>query len=47
MKIKQCKFLALTQGSMTVNEYLNKFNHLARYSLHDVDTEEWKIDRFL
>ena len=28
MKIKQREFLALTQGSMTVNEYLNKFNHL-------------------
>ncbi|XP_073354025.1 uncharacterized protein [Aegilops tauschii subsp. strangulata] len=47
MNIKQHEFLALTQGIMTVNEYLNKFNHLARYSLHDVATEEWKIDRFL
>jgi len=47
MKIKQREFLALTQGSMTVNEYLNKFNHLARYSLHDVATEERKIDWFL
>ena len=47
MKIKQREFLALTQGSMTVAEYLNKFNHLARYSLHDVATEERKIDRFL
>ena len=47
MKIKQCKFHALSQGSMTINEYLNKFNHLARYSLHDVATEEQKIDRFL
>src|SRR4051812_43982158 len=32
---------------MTVTEYLNKFNHLARYSVHDVATEERKIDRFL
>ena len=47
MKIKQREFLALTQGSMTVAEYLNKFNHLARYSLHDVATEERKIDSFL
>ena len=28
-------------------EYLQKFNHLARYSLYDVATKEWKIDRFL
>ena len=47
MKIKQPKFLALTQGSMTINEYLNKFNHSAYYSLHDVATEERKIDWFL
>ena len=30
-----------------MSEYLNKFNHLARYSLHDVATEERKIDCFL
>ena len=32
---------------MNVTEYLNKFNHLARYSVHDVATEERKVDRFL
>jgi hypothetical protein len=47
MKVKQREFLTLTQGTSTVSEYLNKFNHLARYSTHDVATEEWKIDRFL
>ncbi|XP_073363075.1 uncharacterized protein [Aegilops tauschii subsp. strangulata] len=47
MKIKQREFLALTQGSMTVSEYLNKFNHLARYSLYDVATKERKVDTFL
>ena len=47
MKVKQREFLALTQGSMSVGEYLNKFNNLARYSTHDVSTEERKIDRFL
>ena len=47
LKTKQREFLALTQGSMTVSEYLNKFNHLARYSIHDVSTEERKVDRFL
>src|SRR4051812_37806029 len=47
LKTKQREFLALVQGNMTVTEYLNKFNHLERYSVHDVATEERKIDRFL
>src|SRR5215216_2956520 len=47
MKVKQREFLALTQGSMSVSEYLHKFNHLARYSLYDVATEERKVNRFL
>ena len=47
MKVKQREFLALTQGNMSVGEYLNKFNNLARYSTHDVSTEERKVDRFL
>ena len=47
MKTKQREFLALIQGSQSVGEYLQKFNHLARYSLYDVATEERKIDIFL
>ena len=47
MKIKQHEFLALTQGNLSLSEYLHKFNHLSRYSLYDVATEERKIDRFL
>src|SRR3990170_2854228 len=47
MKVKQREFLALTQGNLSVSEYLHKFNHLARYTLYDVATEERKIDRFL
>ena len=47
MKTKQHEFLALIQGSQSVSEYLQKFNHLARYSIYDVRTEERKIDRFL
>nr|XP_045086385.1 uncharacterized protein LOC109766106 [Aegilops tauschii subsp. strangulata] len=47
MKVKQREFLALLQGSQFVSEYLHKFNHLARYSLYDVATEERKIDMFL
>ena len=47
MKIKQREFLSLTQGSMSVSEYLHKFNHLTRYSFYDVAIEERKVDRFL
>ena len=47
MKVKQRKFLTLLQGSQTVGEYLQKFNHLAHYSLYDVATEERKVNKFL
>ena len=47
MKAKQHEFLALVQGNQSVAEYLQKFNHLARYSLYDVATEERKMDIFL
>ena len=47
MKMKQREFLALTQGSMNINEYLNKFNQLSRYARDDTNTEEKKKDRFL
>lgn len=47
MKVKRREFLGLTQGSLSVSEYLHKFNHLACYSLYNVATEERKIDRFL
>jgi hypothetical protein len=44
LKVKQHEFLSLTQGGSSVSDYLNQFNHLARYSVHDVATEERKID---
>ena len=47
MKTTRREFLALVQGNQSVGEYLQKFNHLSRYSLHDVATEERKIDKFL
>jgi Retrotransposon gag protein. len=47
MKIKQQEFLALTQGSMSITEYVNKFNRLARYARDDTNTEEKKKDHFL
>ena len=47
MRTNQHEFLALVQGNLSLDEYLQKFYHLARYSLYDVATEERKIDRFL
>ena len=36
------KFLSLKQGSMTVNEYVNQFNQLARFGLDLVNTPHKK-----
>ena len=47
MKTKQREFLSLLQGNQSVGEYLQKFNHPARYSRYDGANEERKIDRFL
>ena len=40
---KLTEFLDLKQGSMTVMDYVNKFNHLALYVGTDVDTDENKM----
>ncbi|XP_066375375.1 uncharacterized protein [Miscanthus floridulus] len=40
------EFLELRQGSMTVIDYVNKFNHLSQYASIHVDTNENKKDRF-
>ena len=40
------RFLALKQGGMTVKEYVNKFNQLARFGLELVDTLHKKALRF-
>ena len=43
---KLIEFLDLWQGSMTVMDYVNKFNHLSQYAGTHVDTDEKKRDRF-
>ena len=43
---KLTEFLDLKQGSMTVMDYVNNFNHLAQYVGTHVDTDEKKRDRF-
>jgi hypothetical protein len=47
MKLKKKGFTNQRQGSMTVNEYLNSFIQLTRYSTKDVNTDEKKQDMFL
>jgi hypothetical protein len=47
--IKHCKlrqFLDLQQGIDSVYEYIKKFNYLAQYSTHHVDTDEKKAELF-
>ena len=43
---KLTEFLDLKQGSMSVMDYVNKFNHLAQYARTHIDTNEKKRDRF-
>ena len=40
------RFLALKQGNLTVKEYVNKFNQLARFGLELVDTPHKRALRF-
>jgi hypothetical protein len=41
------EFQDLKQGSMMVNEYVNRFMQLSRYAPNDVDTDEKKQECFL
>lgn len=41
------RFLALKQGNLSVKEYVNKFNQLARFGLDLVNTPEKKALRFV
>jgi hypothetical protein len=42
IKLKKKEFQDLKQGSMSVDEYITKFNPLSRYTPHEVDTDEKK-----
>jgi hypothetical protein len=42
MKLMKMEFTNLSQGSMTVNEYLNSFIQLSRYAIEDINTDEKK-----
>jgi hypothetical protein len=39
LKLKQREFLALKQGNMSVNEYLDKFTQLSCYAPDEVNTD--------
>jgi len=45
-QMKEREFLSLKQGRMTVMEYAARFNELSRFALHQVNTEERKMDHF-
>jgi hypothetical protein len=40
------EFLDLQQGTDSVYEYIKKFNYLAQYGTHHVDTDDKKIELF-
>jgi hypothetical protein len=47
MKLNKKEFEDLTQGSMTVSEYVTRFTQLSCYAPDNVDTDEKKQDWFL
>jgi hypothetical protein len=47
MKIKKKEFLSLKQGSMSVNEYRDKFIQLSRYAPDEVADDEMKQEHFM
>jgi hypothetical protein len=47
LKLKKKEFSDVNQESMRVNEYLNQFIQLSRYSIDDVNTDEKKQYMFL
>ena len=46
MDRKLNEFLALTQGTRTVLQYIQVFNHLCQYAGYHADTDAKKRDRF-
>ena len=47
MELKRYEFRALTQGKMTLSEYLSRFTQLAGYGRADIPTEADKTAKFL
>jgi hypothetical protein len=47
LHMKQEEFMKLKQGGDTVNQYLNKFNHLSQYAIDQVNTDLKKKNCFM
>jgi hypothetical protein len=47
LHMKQEEFMKLKQGGDTVNQYLNKFNHLSQYAIDQVNTYFKKKNCFM
>jgi hypothetical protein len=47
MKLKKKEFLSITQGSMSVSEYRDRFTQLSRYAPKEVDTNKKRQELFL
>jgi hypothetical protein len=47
IKLKQREFIALKQGNMSVNEYLDKFTQLSSYASDEVNTDPKRQKHFL
>jgi hypothetical protein len=47
IKLKQREFLALKQGNMSVNEYMDRFTQLSRYAPDEVNTDPKRKECFL
>ena len=45
--MKMNEFIQLRQGTMTVGEYIRKFEQLSRFATHMVNTNILKVERFL
>jgi hypothetical protein len=46
MHHKLAEFLNLHHGNRSVYEYIQKFNNLAQYGIHHVDTDAKKVELF-
>lgn len=44
---KEREFLSLTKGSMSVDEYTNRFNALSRYATHIISFGSRKVERYI
>jgi hypothetical protein len=47
LHMKQEEFMKLQQGGDTVNQYVNKFNHLSQYAIDQVNTDLKKKNCFM